>query len=227
MARLWRPRFRRVLIDVDTQYDLLFGNGIDRSEMLRRIRRLMAWARVHHVTVISTALAQRGRSSAEAGGVESVCVEGTAGQRKIGYTVLHSSIQFGAENRLDLPRHLLTDYQQVIFEKRTADPFSQPRADRLLTEMKADEFIVFGMGVEKAVKATVLGLLCRRKKVLVVEDAIDGQDRHEAMMAVRHMEAKGAKLVTTDWLTGPSKLAGVVRLGKGKMAGLASSARVR
>ncbi len=213
MARLLPRRIRRVLIDIDTQYDLLNHTDQDRSAILGRIRRLIAWARVRHIPVISTALSRPGlENSVTPAGSPTECIEGTAGQRKIHYTILTNHIRFGPENRLDLPRDLLNDYQQIIFEKRTEDPFTHPRTDRLLTNLKRDEFIVFGMGLEKAVKATVLGLLYRRKKVLVVSDAVNGCDPREAKLALRQIEAKGAKLITTAALTGNSHLVGAARL---------------
>jgi len=213
MARLLPRKIRRVLIDIDTQYDLLNHTNQDRSGILSRIRRLIAWARVRQIPVISTALSRPGiENSVTPAGSPTECIEGTAGQRKICYTLLHNHIRFGPENRLDLPRHLLSDYQQVIFEKRTEDPFTHPRTDRMLTDLKRDEFIVFGMGLERAVKATVLGLLYRRKKVLVVIDAVNGCNVRETKLALRQMEAKGAKLITTESLTGVSQLVGKIRL---------------
>ena len=77
-----------------------------------------------------------------------------------------------------------------------------------------DEYIVFGLGVEKAIRATVLGLLNRRKRVLVVTDAVDDADVRNGYMALRHMEAKGARLVLTNELTGPSRLVGKAVLKK-------------
>ncbi|MFC1783567.1 isochorismatase family protein [Planctomycetota bacterium] len=216
MARLLRRRIRRILIDIDTQYDLLAQCNGDQSQLLRRIRRLMAWARVESIPVVSTALARPGSTTNNVSllGSPIQCIEGTPGQQKIGYTMLPHQIWFGPENRLDLPRRLLSDYQQIIFEKRTDDPFTQPRADRLLTEAKMDEYIVFGMGLEKAIRATVLGLLNRRKRVLVVTDAVDDAEVRSGYMALRHVEAKGARLVLTDDLTGPSRLVGKAALKK-------------
>jgi len=209
MTRLRRRKYRRVLIDVDTQYDQFWHADGNVSELLGRIRRIAAWARKRRVLVISTALARRPpQNSILPNGDPILCIEGTSGQQKISYTLLPRRLTFGPENRLDLPRHLLSDAQQVIFEKRTEDPFSQPRADRLLTEMRADEFIVFGMGTETAVKATVLGLLHRGKRVRVLVDAVDGGKEREVRMALRQMEAKGARLSTSDVLTGHSRLVG-------------------
>ena len=214
MARLLRRRLRRVLVDIDTQYDLLARCNGDQSELLRNIRRLMAWARLEGIIVISTTLTRPGSSNTNVHpkGSPDHCLEGTPGQQKLSYTMLYPQIWFGAENRLDLPRRLLSDYHQIIFEKRTEDPFVQPRADRLLTESRLDEFIVFGMGVDTSIRAAVLGLLNRRKRVIVVSDAVDDAVERTGIMALRQMEAKGAKLLTTAALTGYSRLRGKLDL---------------
>ena len=210
MARFRRRRFRRVLIDVDTQVDNVCKNSRDHSECLRHIRRLMAWSRRNHIPVISTAITRRPAAADDPFVPAPLCVEGTPGQRKIKFTTLHRRICFTSENRFDLPTSILTDYQQVIFEKRTDDPFVQPRADRLLTDLHADQFIVFGIGIETAIKNTVLGLLSRGKSVTVVTDAVDTlghtDNRRTAILALRKMEAKGAKLIKTATLTGHSTL---------------------
>ena len=218
MARLLKRKPKRVLIDVDTQYDLIYAEQDNHPDLLRRFRRLIAWARVNRIPVISTALARRSADVVPLSGKTLLCVEETPGQRKIPHTLLPRRIMFGPENRLDLPRHILRDYQQVIFQKRTMDPFEQPRADRLLSGLQADEIIVFGMGVDRAVKATVLGLLGRRKPVAVVEDAIDIDLRREAKLALRQMEAKGARMTTTAALAGESILTGKVMVRQSRRA---------
>ncbi len=208
MVGLLRRKPRRVLIDIDTQIDAVCLNGRDRSLSLRAIRRLCAWARVYKYPVISTSLSRRADSVFDLPDHAPRCVEGSPGQEKIHYTLLPSAVRFGPENRLDLPRNILSTCQQVIFEKRIEDPFTQPRADRLLTDIKADELIVFGIGAENAVKETVLGLLNRRKRVLIVADAIIGREDKTTHLALRLMETKGAKIVTTESLTGKSRLTG-------------------
>jgi len=213
MKRFLRRRFRHVLVDVDTQYDLFTQANHDATVLLAHVRRLMAWARQRQVPVISTAISRPySVSTVRTPQAPQGCTEGTPGQHKLRYTTLNSQIVFGAENRFDLPRNLLDDYQQVVFEKRSDDPFAQPRADRLLTEVKTDEFVVFGMGTSTAIKATVLGLLHRGKRVLVVYDAVDRSDKRTSTMALRQMEAKGARMVTTEYLTGRSHLRGATTL---------------
>ncbi|MCF7956951.1 MAG: isochorismatase family protein [Phycisphaerae bacterium] len=203
MAKFFRRKYRRVLIDVDTQYDLIYKDRRDKADLLKNIRRLFAWSRVHKIPVVSTALTRRKDTPAnEIPNHKAACIEDTPGHKKIRYTMLTSNIRFGPENRFDLPRNLLSDYRQVIFEKRSIDPFEQPRADRMFSEIKADEFIVMGIGLDNSLKTTVLGLLKRGKKVSIVRDAIDDNGTKENKMNFRKMEAKGAKLVTTESVAG-------------------------
>ena len=208
MARLLRRKFRRVLLDIDTQYDLVYHPSHDVSAILANSRRLIAWSRARKIPVISTALSrQRPENNVFPPGAPTECIDGTPGQQKIRFTLLPCYKVFPAANRLDLPADLLSEFQQLIFEKRGEDPFNEPRIDRLITELRTDAFVVFGMGVETSVKATVLGLLSRKKKVLLVSDAVNGCPTRQADLALRQMEAKGAKLVNTVGITGKSRRA--------------------
>ncbi len=207
MAKFFRFRQRRVLIDVDTQYDLLIDDGKDRRNLLRNIRRLFAWARVKSIPVISTALTFRSdHTPDETTDFHTLCIEGSRGARKIPYTLRANRIEYEAENRLDLPQDLLSSYDQVIFDKRLPDPFELPRADRLLSEYKADEYIVFGTGLDHAILKTVLGLRQRRRKVSLVIDATDLTGSDNPGMTIRKIESKGARLITTQSIAGESKL---------------------
>jgi len=72
--------------------------------------------------------------------------------------------------------------------------------------VRANEFILVGAGAEAAVMETALGLLQRDKKVTVVVDAVGFHNRKQGRLALRKMEAKGAKLVETKTLAGISHL---------------------
>ncbi len=101
---------------------------------------------------------------------------------------------------------MLRRYKQVILHKRCVDPFDEPRIDRLLSEIRANEFILIGTSLEGAVEATALGLLQRGKKVTVVIDAVGSHNKREAKLALRKMETKGAKLIETRRFAGVSRL---------------------
>ena len=212
MIRLWgKKRTRYVIIDVDTQRDLFLATGHacirNHRRILERVRRVMAWARNHNVPVISTCVVQPANGNGN--GNERYCVDGTEGQKKIRYTVLSRRISYAADGNTDLPLDLLSHYRQVILNKRCVDPFDEPRIERLLSELRAEEFIVMGAIAEGAVEATVLGLLQRGKKVTVVMDAVGVRDYREAQLALRKIEAKGAKLVEAKRIAGVSHLRNV------------------
>ena len=209
IRQLARRRRRRVLIDVDTQRDFFLASGKacirNHRRILERVRRVMAWARSNSIPVISTCEVYANNGNGNGDG-ECYCVDGTDGQRKIRYTLLSNRVSFPADGNMDLPGDLLQRYKQIILHKRCADPFDEPRIERLLSEVRAEEFILIGSVTEKAVQATVLGLLQRGKKVSVVVDALGLHNKKDAKLALRKMEAKGAKLIEAKKLAGISHL---------------------
>jgi nicotinamidase-related amidase len=163
----------------------------------------MAWARRRNIPIISTAEVYIENNG---DGAPRRCIDGTEGQKKISYTLVHNRISFAADGNTDLPKDILRQYRQVILHKRCVDPFEEPRIDRLLSELRANEFILVGISLEGAVEATALGLLQRGKNVTVVIDAIGTHNNAEAKLALRKMETKGAKIIETRKLAGASHL---------------------
>jgi nicotinamidase-related amidase len=199
---------RRVLVDVDTQRDFLIADGTacvrNHRRVLSNIRRVAAWARLNNINIVSTV-----QIYARNGGKINYCLDGTEGLKKIPYTLRYNRCVFAADGNTDLPRDVMRTYEQVVFGKRCADPFNEPRIERFFSETNAEEFVVIGAGTEKSVKATVLGLLQRGKRVTVVIDATGIHDRNEADLAIRQMQAKGAQLIETKSLAGATHLRNV------------------
>ena len=198
-------RRRRILIDVGTQQDLFTADGKscirNHRRVLANIRRVMAWARKDHIRVISTVQVFNGN-----GRPHSCCVAGTDGVRKISYTRLNRAITFTSDGYTDFPRDIFDQFDQVIQEIRSDDPFEEPRADRMLSEVKATDFLIVGGLAETAVKYMVLGLLLRRKNVTVLTDAVGSIEKHPAEIAFRQMQAKGARLIDSKSLFGVGHL---------------------
>ncbi len=199
-------RRKRVIVDIDTQKDYFLADGKacirNHRRVLANIRRTIAWARRKNIRMISTAMVHK----ADIGSKGHPCVAGTKGQEKISYTLRNNRTSFEADGCTDLPREILLKFDQVILDKRCADPFDEPRADRMLSELRVDEFIIIGAITEDAIKATALGLLSRRKKVTILTDAVGTHNKDAAQVALRQMEAKGAKLKDTKALFGTSEL---------------------
>jgi nicotinamidase-related amidase len=204
MMRPIRLRRKRVLIDIDTQKDLFLAEGSacvrNHRRVLMNIRRILAWTRIKHFRVVSTMLCRLGRNG------DNFCIVNTDGQHKISYTLRNKRIELAADTSTDLQRDLFAHCDQIILNKRCEDPFDEPRAERLLTELKADEFIVIGAVAEGAVEATVLGLLQRGKRVTVLIDAVGTHNRQRADVAFRKMKTKGAVLAETREYTGSTHL---------------------
>lgn len=200
----WRRRW--ILIDVNTQKDFFLAEGTacirNHRRVLAHIRRIMAWARRKNIPVISTCEVYSNNN----GGKINYCIDGTDGQRKIRYTLLSNRTSFPADGSTDVAEDILRRYRQIILHKRSTNPFDEPRIERLLSEVRANEFVLIGACAEGAVKAMALGLLHRGKKVTVVVDAVGSHNKKEAHLAIRKMKAKGARLLETKKLAGTSHL---------------------
>lgn len=211
ILQLIKTRRKRILIDINTQKDFFLDGGSVRvrnhRRLLANIRRIMAWARYKNIPVISTCEVYTNNNNGSS--VINHCLDGTDGQKKIRYTLLNNRTSFAADNNTDLPIDILQRYEQIILHKRCVDPFDEPRIDRLLSEVRANEFVLIGANAEGAVEAMALGLLQRGKKVSVVVDAVGSRNRREAKLALRKMRAKGARLIETKKLAGTSHLKGV------------------
>ena len=207
ILQLVKSRRKQILIDIDTQKDFLLAQGKacirNHRRVLSHISRMMAWARSQHVPIISTAEVYPDNNGESDIGY---CIDGTDGQKKICYTLFKDRISFAADGNTDLPRDMLRQHRQIILHQRCVDPFNEPRSDRLLSEVRAKEFILVGASLEGAVKMTALGLLQRGKKVTIIIDAVGTHNNKDAKLALRKMETKGAKLVETKKLAGTSHL---------------------
>jgi nicotinamidase-related amidase len=195
-------RWKRVVIDIDTQRcffpDYSKAHIHNNRTVLANIRRVMAWTRLKQIYVVSTKQVPVCYFDFRGGDANDL--------EKIGYTLRNRRIQFDAADCTDLPVEVFEQYDQVILCKRCIDPFEEPRADRMLTELDADEFIVIGSHVESAIKVTALGLLARRKNVRVLVDATFSSNKTAAKIALQQIKAKGAKLLETQTLLGSSTL---------------------
>ncbi len=192
-----------VLVDLNTQHDFLTPSARCRvrndAELLPAVRRVVAWAKWNHVPVVSSVDCHRAEESPH-DGFPRHCLDGSSGQRKIPCTLFGSRVRIEGDSTLAVPLDLFKEHQQVIFRKRTHDLFGNPKADRFITQLQADEFVLFGVGLEFSVEALALGLIARNRKVTVVADCCGYWSPSEADLALRRMHAKGVDLVTVEQL---------------------------
>ncbi len=192
-----------VVVDLNTQIDFLGPAAKCRvrncGDLVPATRRIIAWAKWNHVPVVSSVDCHR-ESEAPHDGFPRHCLEGSLGQRKLPWTLFGTRIRIDCDSTLSMRLDLFNEYQQVIFRKRTRDLFCNPKADRFLTELRVQEFVLFGVGLEFSVEALALGLIARGRKVTVVADACGYWSPSEADLALRRMHAKGVDLVTVEQL---------------------------
>lgn len=197
-----RATFDRILVDMNTQCDVLLPKGalpvVNRGEVLPNIQRIMSWARVAALPVVSSLECRRHGESAR--GLPPYCIDGSAGQRKIPITLLPKRIVMQNDNILDVSADPFRRFQQIILTKRSRDFLSNPQVDRLFHALSVHHVVFFGAVVESCVRPAVMSLLRRGQRVAVVTDACGAWSAVDADLAMRKMGAKGAALITTEEL---------------------------
>lgn len=203
------PAFDCVCLDLGTQQDFLDPRGAypvsNQFEVVHAIRKLVNWAQRNHVPVVSAIDAHRPHDFPHYNRPPH-CLDGTRGQDKLSFTVFSQHVHVEFDNTLCVPLDLLSGYQQVIFRKRDDDLFSNPKADRFITQLPVRQYFLFGCGMENSIRILVLGLLARNKRVTVVYDACGHWEQGSADLALRQVVAKGAETITTDELVARSFL---------------------
>ncbi len=192
-----------VAVDLGTQTDFLTRRGArpvaNLEALIPTLRQIVAWVKWRRVPVVSSLNSHR-PCELDRDGSGSYCIDGSNGQRKLIFTVMGSSVCIEGDNTLAVPLDLFGTYQQVIFRQRTRDLLSNPKADRFLTQMSADRFVLYGVALETAIKALALGLRARNRDVTVVVDGCGFWNPVEADLALRQLDAKGVRLITVDQL---------------------------
>ncbi len=193
-------RKRDVFVDVCIQREYLTQNGSppchNADQIARNAKHLMAFARLAKVPVLSCVDVNRGnRIGAE---FVSIVSRDAPHEQKAAYTLLPHYTIIESDNSLAISLDLLQQYQQAIFTKVHRDPFTNPKLDRLLTEMPARRFVVFGIPIETSLRILVLGLLRRKRRVTMLVDTCGYWNTQEADMVLRQIAIKGCKLTTAS-----------------------------
>lgn len=126
------------------------------------------------------------------------CVKGTQGAELVPEALAERIAHVPNDENSKLPDDL-TSFQQILLEKQTLDVFQSRHADALVRRLEQRaEFVVFGVVTEYCVSLAVKGLLERKRRVAVVQDAIETLKREEGERAIRDLKQLGARLITTD-----------------------------
>lgn len=189
-----------VFLDVCTQQDYLAVEGARPVRNLPSVRanlkRLMAYARWARVPTVSCV--EHHRFDEVRGRPNPTCVAGTHGQQKLSCSVLPRRVVIESDNYLCVPLDVFKEYQQAILTQLQRDPFSNPKLDRLLTELPVSRFVLLGVGLETNMRLLALGLLLRHRAVTVITDASGFWNDSDAEMTVRQLSAKGCHMLSTN-----------------------------
>ena len=145
-----------VLVDLNTQADFFDRGGacpvLALDELQRNLRNVVAWAKRYSIPVLSSLDSHRVIDVQDCCS-EAHCLEGSPGQRKLSFTLFPHRVFVQGDNTIGVSIDLFKKYQQVIFPQRTNDLFANPKADRFLTQLRTDKFLLFGAVIERAVKS--------------------------------------------------------------------------
>jgi nicotinamidase/pyrazinamidase len=195
------PSRNLIFWEVDTQADFMLPGGKlyvpGAEKLLPNIRKLTDAARHGRVFLVSHGCYHT-KDDPEFKIFPPHCVKGTPGSAYVPEALTEKVITIPNDPMAKLPQDL-SPYQQIHLEKQTLDVFETLHADELVRRLPVDaEFVVFGVVTEYCVRLAVKGLLQRRRRVAVVQDAIQTLKAEDGERTVAELKTLGAKFITTN-----------------------------
>ena len=190
-----------ILWEVDVQPDFMLPGGKlyvpGAEKLLPNIRRLTDAARRGEVFLVSQG-DFHAPNDPEFQQFPPHCVKGTPGSELLPEALTGNFVQIENQPAAQLPDDL-SKYRQIVLEKQTLDIFASHHANALVQRLPhTAEYVVFGVATEYCVALAAKGLLERKRKVAVVEDAIATLDPTIGKQTLVALQTAGARLVTTD-----------------------------
>jgi nicotinamidase/pyrazinamidase len=190
-----------ILWEVDVQADFMLPGGKlyvpGAEKLLPNIRKLTDAARRGEVFLVSHGCFHS-PNDPEFTQFPPHCIKGTPGAEFLPEALADNFVRVENDANARLPEDLF-QYQQIILEKQTLDIFASQHADELVAHLgSAAQFVVFGVVTEFCVSYAVKGLLERKRRVVVVSDAIETLGPEAGSKTLADLQNLGATLVTTD-----------------------------
>src|SRR5579864_5715006 len=187
--------------EVDVQADFMLPSGKlyvpGAEKLLPKIRRLTDAARAGRVFLVSHGCFHT-PDDPEFKIFPPHCVQGTAGAELVPEALTESVARVPNDAAAKLPEDL-SQYQQILLEKQTLNIFESRHADALVRRLGSEaEFVVFGVVTEYCVSFAVKGLLERKHRVAVVQDAIETLKPDDGQKTIAELKGLGARITTTD-----------------------------
>ena len=192
---------KTIFWEVDTQADFMLPGGklyVPGAErLLPNIQRLTDAARSGQVFLVSHGC-YHVPDDPEFNTFPPHCIQKTEGADFVPQALTDKVIRVANEPNAAIPDNL-TAYQQILLEKQTLDIFQSRHADALVQRLPSDaHFVVFGVVTEYCVRFAAKGLLERRRRVSVVQDAIETLSPEAAQRTTEELLALGANFITTE-----------------------------
>jgi nicotinamidase/pyrazinamidase len=189
-----------ILWEVDVQRDFMLKGGalyVEGAEkLIPNIRKLTDAARHNEVLLISSG-DFHAPNDPEFQQFPPHCIKGTPGADLLPEALTDKVARIENTPEAELPADLYA-YQQIILEKQTLDVFQSRHADELVMRLGTKpEFIVFGVVTEFCVAHAVKGLLERKRRVAVVQDAIETLSAEAGKKCESDFQRMGARLTNT------------------------------
>ena len=191
---------KTVFFDIDTQIDFLYPAGAlyvpGAEKIVEQIAALNRYAGAHGVPVIST-MDAHAEDDPEFKAWPPHCVAGTTGQQKPVSTLLERrTVVANTAGTFSLD-----GAQQILLEKQALDCFTNVNLGKLLDQMGAERYVVYGVVTEICVKFAVEGLLKTGKRVELVTDAVRSLNDSAAAEMTAVFLAAGGVLTTVSVAT--------------------------
>lgn len=174
---------KTVFFDVDTQLDFLFPAGAlyvpGAEQIAPALGALTRFAKERGIPIVST-MDTHQEDDPEFKQWKPHCVRDTQGWQKYAATLAG----------------------QTIFEKNRIEFFEDEKLARLLDDLEADRFVVYGLVTEYCVKAAAFGLLRRGARVELVSDAIRSLDAVKEREVLEKFRAAGGHVIHTREVLG-------------------------
>lgn len=192
-----------VFLDVDTQVDFMRPTGSlyvhGAEEIVPNLGKLMAYAQMHHIPVLSSADAHPPDDPSFAEWPPH-CVIGTPGQQRIPETRLPAAVVI--PNRPGAFVWPVEWSGQFIIEKQAYDVSTNVNFDAILASLGLRRFTVFGVATEYCVLSSALALRRRNLPVDLVTDAVKAITEEGGRRAIGEMTAAGVRQVSTAEVCG-------------------------
>ncbi len=189
---------KTIFVDIDTQFDFMNPRGNlyvpGAEDIIDNIKKLFNYAKEHNIKILSSTDAHT-VDDPEFKHFPSHCIKGTPGSHKIEASTCNGNIII--ENIEQEITESMLDHEQIIIEKQSYDIFDNKNIDKVIIQLAASDYVVFGLATDYCVKLAVFGLLRRGYKVTLVTDAIKATTQEGKEKSLNKMKDAGAVFTTT------------------------------